>query len=173
VAKTTFPPATIERHTRMCPVMFANGAMCVLDRGHNGPHEDIAGRARDVKPSGAIRWHEYKNVKTGNEVTAWTYCGEKWYERGKAPCELQDADDAAALDLPACEDDIAAMREVLGLKDTATVCRFKGRASWDDKLPESPGVLAGTLRIKSSPSGDVAELYDGVRWIEAGDVVVP
>src|SRR6188474_1513897 len=101
----------------MCPVMFANGAMCVLDRGHNGPHEDIAGRPQKPKPkaSGAVRWHEYKTVMYGTQATRNIKCGEQWYEVGQSPCELQDKDDAAALDLPACEADILAMREVLGL----------------------------------------------------------
>ena len=93
-----------------------------------------------------VVWHEYRTREQplrGNPIPALikeTLCGGKWYARGKAPCELQDADDATALDLHACEvdeADIAAMRELLALPPRATVCRFKGRASWDDKVSDS------------------------------------
>ena len=68
-----------------------------------------------------------------------TLCMGRWYTTGTAPCELMTQDDAKAiaLDIPDCEpEDLAAVAELLG-QPKVSVCRAKGRASWDDKnLPD-------------------------------------
>jgi hypothetical protein len=125
--------------------------------------------------SSPVVFHEIKKVMYGaGYTTVNVKCGGKWYEQGKSPCEVMDAESAADLDnLPACVEDIEAMREVLSLPPEVTVCRFKGRASWDDKLPESPGVLPGTIREWTNVlSGTkTTQSYDGVRWVDV--VTIP
>lgn len=93
--------------------------------------------------SGPVVFHTYRDREislVGNPIKAVrreTFCGGEWHTTGRAPCELQDADDAAALDLSAScavdAADIEAAKELLGLSPRVTVCRFKGRASWQDK----------------------------------------
>lgn len=77
--------------------------------------------------------HQYKEVRGVMHMK----CSGEWFPFVDAPCHV------AALralpdpeDLPPCEindEDLAAMRELLGQPDL-TICKQKGRASWQDAV---------------------------------------
>lgn len=102
-----------------------------------------------------VIWHEHRArpgiPSMGIPSDDQTLCGGQWYVTGEAPCEIEDAQAAADMrELPGCEvddADIAAMRELLAVPEGATICRFKGRASWQDKVvdPAAVQTMAQTL----------------------------
>jgi len=80
-----------------------------------------------------IVWHEYRRYKLDGVDASETFCGGRWYVTGEAPCEIADSEAAQELrNLPACEvddGDVAAAAMLLG-RPGLSVCRTKGRASW-------------------------------------------
>lgn len=110
----------------------------IAEEMRKGTAQNAAMLAVAPKP-GTVTFHEYRKRLPihSHEImlvpVEETLCLGTWYTTGTAPCEKMDADDDAALNIPACEADLEAARELLNLPPRATVCRAKGRASWADK----------------------------------------
>ena len=116
-----------------------------------------------------IIWHEYRRVHPpGRLPRRETLCFGKWYTTGTAPCEVEDTANLADIrtlpDCEASEEDLAAMKELMGLSPRVTRCRTKGRSSWGAAEPP-----IGTYRTNEK---NQLEMYEGNgKWLDIGRAV--